>query len=144
MLERYGNFAKYGRFRFSQVALLAAEAPLIADAAYGVLQPEPVSQPDPAAGALMSFKPIRPAPCDPTYATCRERSFEKACCKLRFHEVAYGRRRFGSTAVMAHGLLAPAGVVLSGESQRTVPPLGSTGPAMLQFTPEVYCTLAVV
>src|SRR6516165_830184 len=45
---------------------------------------------------------------------------------------------------MAQGLLAPVGVVFSGESQRTVPPPGSTGPAMLQFTPEVNCTLAVV
>src|SRR6516164_10233233 len=45
---------------------------------------------------------------------------------------------------MAQGLLAPAGVVFSGESQRTVPPPGNTGPAMLQFTPDVYCTLAVV
>src|SRR3974390_3285735 len=45
---------------------------------------------------------------------------------------------------MAQGLLAPAGVVFSGESQRTVPPPGNTGPATLQFTPEVNCTLAVV
>src|SRR6516164_5779158 len=45
---------------------------------------------------------------------------------------------------MAQGLLAPAGVVFRGESQRTEPPPGNTGPAMLQFTPDVNCTLAVV
>src|SRR5581483_4886131 len=138
MFERYGNLLKYGRLRFSHVALLAAEEPRRAAGVYGVLHAGPVSHPEPGAGALRSFRPINPVAWVPTYATCNERSFEKACCRCRFHELAYGLRRVGLTAVRAHGLFAPAGVVFRGESQRTVPPLGKTGPAMLQFTPDVY------
>src|SRR5579871_5295161 len=65
-----------------------------------------------------------------------------ACWRLRFHDVAYGRRKLGSTPVIGHGLLF--GAVLSGESQRIWPALGNTGPAILQFRPEVNCTLAVL
>src|SRR5579872_1754854 len=92
----------------------------------------------------MSLRPINPVPCDPTYATCSDKSLEKACCRLKFQELAYGLRRFGSTPVTAQGLFAPAGVALSGESQRICVLVGNTGPAIFQLTPLGYCTLAVV
>src|SRR5215471_9747814 len=107
MSERYGNLPKYGRLRFSQVALLEAAEPAIWAGAYGVSQEvlvAPVNQPAPGNGELMLFKPTSP--------------------------------------VIAQGRFAPAGP--SGESQRIAPLFGNTGPATVQFTPDVNWTVAAV